>query len=208
MQDLLSGRVLNLLPPVSAGILLLATLWFHLQPSSTLALTESSAPVGIAQAPTAVASADLWEIPGWQLFAASAGSGPAEVSAHAPPPTESLEDLPPTSIDLKVSGIAFSLDARRAYAIVGPPNGQQRQYRVGDVLAEGVAVHAIRPLEVVISNQGKLESLALPLDSRSGGAAPAERYSGPNLPQFPGIPPGMPEIPVQQPGPMPMAPTQ
>ncbi len=207
MQDFFSGRALSVLAPVSAGTLLLATLWFHLRPSPTLTVVESLPPAAAAPANPNTDFA-LQEIPSWQLFGALADPNATEVTVQAPAPGDALAELPPTSIDLKVSGIAYSPDSHRAYAIVGAVNAPQRQYRAGDVLSEGVTVHSIRPLEVVISNQGKLESLALPLESMPGGASAPDLYARPNLPQFPGIPPGMPEIPVQEPGPLPTTPNQ
>ncbi len=206
MHDFTSGRLLNVLPPVLAGGILLATVWFHLRPAPFEPTLSESPSLEAANLPLAAAAAiNLSEMAGWALF----GAVDAPSGVALPEPTEALEDLPPASIDLKLSGIAYSLDTARAFAILGTPDGQQREYRVGEVLLEGVSVHAIRPLEVVISNQGKLESVALPLESASGGGlSPNRGYATPGLPPFQGPPPGVNAMPFEEPVPMPTMPNR
>jgi len=183
MQDLMSSRVLQWAAPALATLVLAFTLWHHLsrpaEPPPVASATVQSAALA------ASAAIELNAIAGWSLFGGVDGA-PADL-APPPPPTESLEDLPPTTLGLTVSGIAFALDAAHAYAIVGTPDGQQHQYKVGDSLLEGVAIHAIRPLEVIVSNQGKLESVPLPLESTgAGGGAPVgPQFALPVMPQIP-----------------------
>ena len=205
MHEFTSGRLLNVLPPVLAGGILLATVWFHLRPAPFEPNLSESPSLEAANSPLVPAAINLSEMAGWALFGAV--DAPSEVAL--PEPGGALEDLPPASIDLKLSGIAYSLDTARGFAILGTPDGQQREYRVGEVLLEGVSVHAIRPLEVVISNQGKLESVALPLESAPGGGlSPNRGYPTPGLPHFQGPPPGVNPMPFEEPVPMPTMPNQ
>ena len=205
MHDFMSGRLLNVLPPLLAGGILLATVWFHLRPAPFVPTLSESPSLEAANSPLAPAAINLSEMAGWALFGAV--DAPSEMVV--PEPSDALEDLPPASIDLKLSGIAYSLDTARAFAILATPDGQQREYRVGEVLLEGVSVHAIRPLEVVISNQGKLESVALPLESAPGGGlSPNRGYPTPGLPPFQGPPPGVNPMPFEEPVPMPTMPNQ
>lgn len=199
MHDFMSGRLLNVLPPALAGVILFATAWFHLRAAPLVAAPTPPVPESVnpfSAAPTVINSS---EIAGWALFGTLAASS-GEVVLE---PTESLEDLPSASIELKLHGIAYSLDEARAFAIVSTPDGQQREFRAGDSLLEGVTVHAIRPLEVVISNQGKLESVALPLESATGGSPSNLGYPAPGLPQIQMAPPDVSQMPIQEPMPMP-----
>lgn len=187
---------LNRLAPLVAVGILLWTVWYHLSHPLDLQVSPgASTPVPAGTATLATPAANFQEIAGWSLFGTPApadaveSNGPGGGPEGAPAPDDaSLQDLPPSSLGLQLSGIAYSLDVSRAYAIIGTPDGQQRQYKVGETIQDGVTVHAVQPLDVVISNRGQLESVALPLESagQPPAAAPTRRlpFAVPNLPEF------------------------
>jgi hypothetical protein len=91
---------------------------------------------------------------------ASAGNAPGNL------PDESVV-LPATSLDIQVRGLAYATTPGRAHAILQVNGQPQQRYQPGDSLTEGVTLMGVRPLEVVISNQGRMEAAVLPV-------APAE----------------------------------
>ncbi len=200
MPALTSARAFQWSAPVLAAGVLAFTLWFHLArpPLPSVAPSARSAPAQRA----ILSPPALNELPGWSLFGQPAETPSGAAPTADPPAPATLEDLPPTALGLTLSGIAYSPDAAISHAIIGTPDGKQQQVTVGSPLLAGVTVHAIRPLEVIISNQGTLESILLPLESvQSGSAAPPAQYSMPAIPQIPTSPLGSESGPVPAAGP-------
>ena len=165
--------------PLLAAILLSAVLAAHLTPArpTTPPPGHTIADPLPAPAPSAV---DYREMLGWHLFGVRASENAAKPD---PAPAAAIDDanLPPASIDLKLSGIAYSVDQTRAYAILGGTDGVQKQYGVGKTIKDDIVIERIRPRSVVLKHAGRLEALTLPQESTSKGAPPA-RYSANGLP--------------------------
>ncbi len=190
----MTARLLNLLLPAVGLSVLIGTLCYDLDRSEA-AITGSSAQPTTKSAqnisPPTVRQ-DLREIAGWSLFGANSnpvdgaanpasGIAPASMSSK----TGSIpEDLPTSSIDLHLAGVAFSDDQARAYAIVTQADGEQHEYRVAATLAPDVEVRAVRPREIVISNHGRLEILKLqePTADSSASAAANLQSAGVMIP--------------------------
>lgn len=197
----LTARALQWSAPVLATGVVVLTLWFHLGRDSLSTIT--AAPATAQAPPDRPAPPALGDIPGWSLFGSASTEASTTVAEPVAPSPTALEDLPPSALGLTVSGIAYSPDATSAHAIIGMPDGRQQQFTPGETLLDGVTVHAIRPLEVIISNQGTLESVPLPLESaQTGGAAPPQPLSMPVIPPIPTTPPGVgsPPVPPGPPG--------
>lgn len=158
-------------PAVLGGGLLVLTLVHHLTDTVT---TAPEAPNPVSASPTAAPApemADLGQLVEWSLFGKSTESGaePSAAGTTASDPELVLPEddentvLPPASVDVKVEGIAYSRDKSRAYAILQVEGDAPREFRPGDTLKDGVQLRTIRPLEIVILNQGRLEAAALPV---------------------------------------------
>jgi hypothetical protein len=156
---------------VLSGCLLVFTLVHHLTASKTLESDELALEAPPILASPASQPAKLDRLLEWSLFGKAADTESGGVTADAPGPSTAVvlpeedEDtvLPVTALDLKVQGIAYSRDRSRAYAILEVEGGAPREFRPGETLKDGVELRAIRPLEVVIQHQGRLESAALPM---------------------------------------------
>lgn len=80
---------------------------------------------------------------------------------------QSGEDMPITSLQLRVTGIVKSNDengneSSKAYiSIEGQPS---KIYQIGDSMPYGVKVYAIDTDSVILENDGRLEKLPLPRD--------------------------------------------
>ncbi len=165
--------------PLLAAILLTAVLATHLTPARPTAPGPGHAVAAPLPTP-APSSANYHEMLGWHLF----GARPSENTAKSDPaPAAAIDDanLPPASIDLKLSGIAYSVDQTRAYAILGGADGVQKQYGVGKTIKDDIVIERIRPRSVVLKHAGRLEALTLPQESTSKGVPPS-RYSANGLP--------------------------
>lgn len=200
MHALTSARLLELLPPLVGAAVLIVTATLHFGTAADAPLMGDAGPVASpATARAAPPPVDLAEIAGWPLFgeprAETAADAAAEDDAESAAP--SLENLPPATLPLQLKGIAFSADGTRAYAIIGGADGQQHEYRAGDELQSGVTLHSLKTREVVISNQGKLESLALPALGGADGSM-GEMVS-PERPRLPRIQARMPAAPPPPP---------
>lgn len=158
-------------PAVLSGSLLVFTLVHHLSTPKALESSELAlAPSPVAATP-ASRPAELGRLAEWSLFgktpdaatdvAATNTSGGQAVVVL--PEEDENTVLPVATLELKVQGIAYSRDRSRAYAILEIEGGAPREFRPGETLKEGVELRSIRPLEVVILNQGRLESAALPV---------------------------------------------
>ncbi len=114
--------------------------------------------------------------------------------AEEPKPAEEPKDLEPdfsnlpeTRIPLKLSGIAFSPDKQRAFAMIITADGKQADYQAGEPIGKEATVHLIEEKRVVIDRNGNFEALTLPEISGSQGAARPTRVrskrSQPNQPR-------------------------
>ena len=76
---------------------------------------------------------------------------------------ESVANVPKTSLDLTLLGIAAGPKNFPSQAIIASGGNQnQKTYAVGSALPGGAVVHEILSDKVVIAHDGRLESLALP----------------------------------------------
>lgn len=183
MNPLTSARMLAWSPLAAAAALCVLLIWQAPRVAPLAAMPESRSTVHEAASPPPENAREI--LLGWPLFGQAEGTGnnPAEAPTAADSVNQSgVPDetvvLPPTALDVQVRGLAYSPEASRAHAIVQVDGGAQRRYRVGDTLTDGVILRAVRPLEVVLDNQGQLESAALPvapaaLDAGKPSALPA-----------------------------------
>ena len=131
-------------------------------------LPEASSPLVSDPEPTRATQA-LGELAAWPLFGVgdSSDQDASRSSTEAGGPAGRVPDesvvLPATALDVQVRGLAYATSAARAHAILQVNGQAQQRYRPGDVLTDGVTLAAVRPMEVVIANQGRMESAALPV---------------------------------------------
>jgi general secretion pathway protein C len=123
-------------------------------------------PAPAAAAPPAAAAIDVNRIVAAQLFGVY--QPPANPAAAA------LEAAPETQLNLTLLGIfANAHDPKGSRALIGS-GSDEKPYAVGDEVARGVILKAIFADRVVLSRNGRLETLRLDKDKASSAPAPSE----------------------------------
>jgi general secretion pathway protein C len=159
------GRRLPVLAALVFAVLLgraAADLVWVLVPQPEAARWQPPPPARVAARPGA--AADINAIAGAALFG----------RYDAPASTDSLLAAPDTPLNLKLIGVLA--DDREPYsrALIAQ-SGEEHAYAVGDLVG-GVVLQAIFPDRVILSRNGRLETLRLERDTASAGgdsAAPA-----------------------------------
>jgi len=141
---------------------LLAELVWALAPAPAAAAWKP-APV---TAPERAAAIDLNRILAAQLF--------GTYQPPANPAAAALETAPETQLNLTLLGIfADAHDVKGSRALIGNGN-DEKPYAVGDEVARGVILKAIFADRVVLSRNGRLETLRLDKDRASSAPGSAE----------------------------------
>lgn len=77
---------------------------------------------------------------------------------------DSLRDLPETRLQLILEGTVVNTDnSQLSYAIISSPNEPTKIYKIGQTLPGGAILRRILKDQVIIDDDGSLESLRLPL---------------------------------------------
>ena len=196
--------------PGLAVLVLIYTLAHHLKASnSTTDIASATTPTPARPtAPPSSFGADLKAITTWHLFGTPDAPGDTLNPNAAGKDASEMTDpsaLPPATVDLHLSGIAYSTLHERAYAIIGTPDGVQKDYRVGDTVTGDVTIKAILRRTVIITHGGQDESLALPEEGGVGAANPRRSAQRPPfMPTLNAPPPFVPQNPAaRQPPPVP-----
>ena len=126
---------------------------------------EAASPAAADNSTTVTAV--MWkQMSSWHLFGkftpAVADVPAIEIAAEEEPAEPDLSNIPETRIPLKLSGIAYSSDQRKAFAMVITPDGHQAEYQAGESIGTEATVHLIEERRVVINRDGKFEALSLP----------------------------------------------
>jgi type II secretory pathway component PulC len=83
----------------------------------------------------------------------------------APKPLElRLQELPETTLQLRLKGAFRGREQPESYALISANNAREKAYAVHDSVAEGVLLHAIYAERVVLQRGGKLEVLSFKLN--------------------------------------------
>lgn len=103
--------------------------------------------------------------------------------APANPVLDDINNAPETQLSLTLLGIfANERDAKLSLALIGAQGGEEKPYRVGEDLSRGVTLQAIFQDRVILSRNGKLETLRLDKDSPGSPlittAAPISNVAG------------------------------
>jgi len=124
------------------------------------------APDAAARVPTTTARTVIDRLP---LFGTIMNS--AVVTAMPPSaPTVDNTTLPESTAGYQLFGIVEADVASAARAIVGTPDGEQCEYRVGDTMPDGAKVHAVRERAVIFERDAQLERLQFPVAAQTGTA--------------------------------------
>ncbi len=116
------------------------------QPAPAAALSKPGSQIDLA----AIASANLF----------------GDYRAPANPVLDDINNAPETQLSLTLLGIfSNERDARLSLALIGTQGGDEKPYRVGEDLSRGVTLQAIFQDRVMLSRNGKLETLRLDKDS-------------------------------------------
>jgi len=129
----------------------------HLAPPPVVAEPAGSLPTQL----TDDQHLDYSAIVGWHLF------GQASETKAITPSTQ--VSAPETTLNLKLVGVFFTKDGNRALAIIAEGGGEELSYTIGEQLAQSRArLEQILRDRVVLSRNGRLETLSLPNDAEGG----------------------------------------
>jgi general secretion pathway protein C len=78
---------------------------------------------------------------------------------------DDLQNLPETQLQLTLQGVMLSVqDQTQSYAIISSPSVPAKAYKVGSTIPGDATLKKVMKDEIVISYQGVLQSLKLPVD--------------------------------------------
>ena len=100
------------------------------------------------------------------------------------PIVENVVDAPDTTLSLTLTGILASGEGDpNGQAIISANRGPEKTYRIGQAIesANGATLHSVFADRVLLNRGGTLETLRLPKETLSGGAAGAPRVRSPAL---------------------------
>lgn len=140
---------------------------------------EESRPAGLQN------DLDITRIPGWHLF------GKHKPGAKAPAPKPQLIEAPATRLKLTLQGTFLGDKAtEEGWAIISTPDKDQRLYRIGDEIPGGATLYAVEARRVILSRNGRHESLELPRPTLEEGAGPEKNRAYEMSSPGPGAAPG------------------
>lgn len=116
------------------------------------------APASTARKPTGV---DVGSIINAHLF--GAWQAPAVTQ-------QAVDNAPETALNLTLVGLMADRDERYSRALIAIQGGEEKAYAVGDDITRGVTLQAIFPDRVILSRNGRLETLSLERDKPSTGS--------------------------------------
>ena len=108
-------------------------------------------------------------------------------------PAQPVINAPETRLNLKLAGIFYSQDNAKALAIIAEGNSPEHGYAIGEMLTGGVRLEQILRDKVILSRNGQLETLSLPIESQDGtnsGLAPQRTNPQTSILQTPNATPG------------------
>jgi general secretion pathway protein C len=147
-------NVLFLVLLATSGVLAARITWLWLAPPPSLVVPVEST----GKAHTTFSSVSVSQIAAWHLFGQA-----------ATPERQATTKISASQLGAKLEGIISGAPSPLVMLQVG---GEVRLLQVGDALSAGVTIVSIAPDRVVISNQGRLESIAFP-EPQSLDQAPA-----------------------------------
>ncbi|VAX09536.1 hypothetical protein MNBD_GAMMA26-324 [hydrothermal vent metagenome] len=100
---------------------------------------------------------NLSQIPGWHLF----GHAEEQPVIEAPP-VERVE-APETPLELTLQGTLLGKSTtNESWAIISTPDSKQKMYKIGDEISGGAVLYAVEAFQVILTRNGRHESLSLP----------------------------------------------
>jgi len=88
------------------------------------------------------------------------------------PNAQALDHAPETQLSLTLLGI-YATDAKHSRALISKQAGDEHPYSIGQTITAGATLQAIFPDKVVLSRNGRLETLLLDKNRPSKSTAPA-----------------------------------
>ena len=82
---------------------------------------------------------------------------------------QSMANLPQTQLQLSLQGIELAMTpGDSSYVLIGTPNQATKVYQAGDSVPGGAVIHTIFRDRVILDDNGRLESLNLPVPKTTG----------------------------------------
>lgn len=113
----------------------------------------------------------------WHLF------GKVEQAKPKLKPIATVETVPETRLNLKLSGVFASKNPKIARAIIADSTGREDSYAIGDEIPGGAKLHQIMSDQVILEYRGRYETLKLPIVSVSTADRGASRKRPPARPR-------------------------
>lgn len=148
-----------------------ARLFWLLWPSPPVRIEATAQTSNAATPSNNSARVDIDTITGANLF------GSPKLAAVTQQP-DKIINAPETHLDLTLTGIVSNSDDNRSRALIENPDGEQGSYAVGDDIISGVKLHAIYTNKVILSRNGRYETLTL---ERIKKAQAIEQVAGDNV---------------------------
>jgi general secretion pathway protein C len=100
----------------------------------------------------------------WHLF--------GKVEKHKPKakPIAVVETAPETKLNLKLLGVFASKNTATSRAIIADAKGKEESYSIGDDLPGGASLHEVLSDRIIISHNGRFETLRLPVTESPSSA--------------------------------------
>lgn len=155
-------RASRTLPQLLTVVLVIAIAWQLVQLTWLLLdRSDSTSPPVIV--PTAAPTAAGARGPDIQAIADAHLFGPVEAENTIDPAT-----APQTQMNLVLSAVFATSDPAKGMAIIGESASAANVYTVGQAVRPGTTLHAVFADRVILDRGGKLEALALPVQSLAG----------------------------------------
>ncbi|MEM1263419.1 MAG: type II secretion system protein GspC [Pseudomonadota bacterium] len=144
------------------------------------AFFDSSSPADEALAPrSSAATVERADAPAYNTAAIRSGLlfGDLDPAKVDPQPVRT-EVVDKTTLNLELKGTIAADDPDFARAIIADAQRKEKVYAVKDTIAQGVTLHAVERLRVILNQSGRLTSLDLPQEFK-GKASTTRRVSRP-----------------------------
>lgn len=175
---------------VSFGVLL-STLFYAFSQNATMAkiVEQPLSQVELTESELVDKERNYPQLASWHVFGAYkepvvAPQETTTVEVNSVAPVD-LTSIPDTTVPLRLSGIVYSSDIRRAFAIIITPDGYHAEYRAGDSVENDIKIHLVEAERVVIDRGGKFEALNLPDPSSGSLQSPVRQAKRPTRPRNP-----------------------
>lgn len=141
-------------------------------------LVPDPAPVSMVATTNTSTAARPGKVMGLDVVAAMHLFGHSVKKVEAPK-VQAPIDAPDTRLNLKLKGVMATSDPALAGALISEGSGQEKHYRLDDMLPGGAVLKEVHADRVLLQRNGRFETLRLPKEKMTGTTASAKRGAPP-----------------------------